>query len=210
MTARTLVLHSRAVRRPVPAAPAEPPDGHRLDVETARRCVKGDPDAQRAFVETYTGLVYSICRRSGVPRDDADDVCQDVFRLAFLALPRYRGESRLTTWLYVLARRRVTDYFRSPCRRQVASGLSGDPGLAGAVAAPVDGPEDSAIRADGSARLRSAVETLGEPMRSIVVAYYLAEMPVREIARELGLREANVKTQLHRARAILRTRLEPP
>ena len=71
-------------------------------------------------------LVYSICGRSGIAGPDREDVAQQIMLDAFRALPRYRGTSRLSTWIYSLALRRVADHFRSPQRRDVPSGSPGD------------------------------------------------------------------------------------
>ena len=72
------------------------------DLELARRCVAGEPAGQRLFVERYSRLVFSVCRRRGLRADAAEDVTQEVLVEAFRALPRYRGEARLSTWLFTL------------------------------------------------------------------------------------------------------------
>jgi RNA polymerase sigma-70 factor, ECF subfamily len=184
------------------AAPAP----HAGDLVLAQRCAGGDPDAQRQFVERYTALVYSLCRRARLPPSDAEDVAQEVFCLAFAGLARYRGEAKLSGWLWVLTRRRIAEHLRTAARRPLPSGQPGDQGFpAAALSEP--GPEADAIHHDRSARLRAAIDRLAEPAREVLVAYYLAETPVKEIARTLGLKEATVKTYLHRGRLALRQRL---
>jgi RNA polymerase sigma-70 factor (ECF subfamily) len=175
--------------------------------ELVRRCVGGDSLAQHELVRRYSALVWSVCRRGGLSEGDAEDVSQEVFWNAFAALERYRGESRLSTWLYTLARRRVVDFHRSPARRNVPSGAPGD-----ADFPPVEGhapsPEREAQESEQKRRVRRAIDELAEPARSILVAYYLGEMPVLDIARQTGLPEGTVKTHLHRSRQWLRERLK--
>lgn len=189
-----------------PAAPA----AYAADLELARRCASGDGDAQRALVERHAPLVFSICRRSGLSREEAEDVSQDVFRLAFEALPRYRGEARLSSFLYTFVKRRVADHLRSSAVRHAAPAGVDAEALEAREAAPEEGPEAGALRAGEAARVRRAVESLPEPARAILVAFYLAELSVKEIAAAHRMNEATVKTHLYRGRLELRRRLEAP
>lgn len=170
------------------------------------QCLAGDTRAQQAFVDAYAALVWSACRRAGLPEPEAEDVSQDVFTAAFAALPRFRGECRLSTWLYTMTQRRIVDYRRSPQRRQVPAGGPEEPGFPEGppTAAEAETPETAAAESQRRARVHRAVEAMEEPTRSILLAYYLAETPVLEIARMLGLPEGTVKTRLHRGRAALR------
>jgi RNA polymerase sigma factor (sigma-70 family) len=172
-----------------------------------RRCLAGDGHAQQQLVERYASLVWSLCLRAGLPHGEAEDVCQEVFVGAFAALPAYRGECRLSTWLYTVAQRRIVDYRRSPARRHLPSGTPGDPEFPRVVDRTVTTPESEVDSAERSRRVRAAVEAMPEPGRSILTAYYLGEVPVLEIARSLGLPEGTVKTHLHRGRHALRERL---
>jgi RNA polymerase sigma factor (sigma-70 family) len=182
----------------------EPDERTAYERELVRRCLRGEAAAQRELVQRYTGLVFSLCRRAGLPDGEADDVCQEVFWRAFLALPQYRGESRLSTWLCTVALRRIVDYRRAPARRHVASDLQ-DHDFAH-LPSPVT-PEGHAVDAERQRRVRAAVESMPEPARSVLVAYYLGEMPVATIARTLKLPEGTVKTHLHRGRRALREQL---
>lgn len=98
---------------------------HEEDLDLARRCGRGDKDAQRSFVDRFGSLVYAICGRSGIEGPDREDVAQQILLDAFRALPCYQGASRLSTWIYSLSLRRVADHFRSPQRRHVACGPAG-------------------------------------------------------------------------------------
>jgi RNA polymerase sigma-70 factor (ECF subfamily) len=181
------------------------------DQELARRCGNRDAAAQRAFVDRFGVLVYSLCARSGIVGPDREDVAQQVLLDAFRALPRYRGTSRLSTWIYSLALRRVADYFRSSQRRDMPSGWPGDdsfpplPSTPGALA-----PDEQAVRRDENRRVSRALARVGDPERSVLLAYYLGEMSVVEISRTLGMPEGTVKTRLHRGRQLLRKELGTP
>ena len=189
----------------------EPGRSNEEDLELARRCGSGDAAAQRAFVDRFAVLVHSICARSGIVGPDREDVAQQVLLDAFRALPRYRGTSRLSTWIYSLALRRVADHFRSPQRRDVPSGWPGDDSFppprvdAGALA-----PDEQAVRRDEDQRVNRALARVAEPERAVLLAYYLGEMSVSEISRTLEIPEGTVKTRLHRGRQMLRKELGTP
>jgi RNA polymerase sigma-70 factor, ECF subfamily len=176
------------------------------DRELARRALRGDAEAQRELVRRMTPLIWSLCRRSGLPPTEAEDVSQEVFISALDALPRFRGECRLSTWFSILTLRRASDYRRAPARRDVPSGDPSDAHFPVPIeSAP--SPEANATAAQRGDRVRCALERLAEPARSVLVAYYLGELPVLEIARMLDMPEGTVKTYLHRGRQTLRRQL---
>ena len=184
---------------------------HDGDLDLARRCGRGDEDAQRSFVDRFGSLVYSICGRRGITGSDRDDVAQQILLDAFRALPRYQGASRLSTWIYSLSLRRVADHFRSSQRRDVASGWPGDDTFPPSPAtSSAQAPDEQVVKAEEGERLRRAVSRLAEPERSVVLAYYLGEMSVTEISRALNMPEGTVKTRLHRGRQALRKELMVP
>lgn len=176
------------------------------DLEIVRRCLAGDSAAQRELVERYTSLVWSLCLRAGLQEAEADDVCQEIFSKCFEALPRYRGESRLSTWIYTVAQRRIVDHRRCPARRHVPCGAPGDPTFPQPLDPPHPSPEREVVLSERRQGVQSALDALGEPARSVLMAYYLGEVPVMEIARTMGMPEGTVKTHLHRGRQILRGR----
>ena len=185
--------------------------GHGADLELARRCGRGDEDAQRSFVDRFGSLVYSVCGRSGITASDRDDVAQQILLDAYRALPCYHGTSRLSTWIYTLALRRVADYFRSPQRRVVPSGRPEDETFPSPSAtSSAEAPDDRLVKAEACERVRRAVSRLAEPERSVVLAYYLGEMSVTEISRTLNIPPGTVKTRLHRGRQALRKELSVP
>jgi RNA polymerase sigma-70 factor, ECF subfamily len=191
--------------------PDLPAGCHDEDLQLARRCEGGDADAERAFVDRVGPLVYSVCARSGIVGPDREDVAQQVMLDAFRSLSRYRGTSRLSTWVYSLALRRVADHFRSPQRRDVPSGGPGDDTFPPSPPAPgVLAPDEQAARREEADRVRRAVARVAEPERAVLLAYYLGEMSVTEISRTLGIPEGTVKTRLHRGRHAMRKELGTP
>ncbi len=176
--------------------------GHSDDKTLAQRAVQDEPLARRALLDRYLPLIYSVCRRMNVAPQEVDDVCQEAVIKVLQQLASFRGESKLSTWIFTLTRRTVLDYFRSPRHREIAVDWSA---AEHADALPLinDGHDE---RRDAD-KLTVALAKMSEPMRTVALRFYLADDSVGEIARELNLPEGTVKTHLFRARAQLRDQI---
>ena len=71
--------------------------------ELVERCREGDEQAFRELVERYKGLVFALVARSISDPARAEDMAQEVFLRVHRGLPYFRGESRLSTWIYRVA-----------------------------------------------------------------------------------------------------------
>lgn len=171
----------------------------------ARRCLAGDQKAWRQLVNAHSPMVYSLCAHRGLSSADADDITQEVMASAFRSLSSYGG-CRLSTWLFRIALRRLADFFRSSPPRRIETSSPGSVVLSRAIA-PRSNPEDDAVRRDDASRARAALEKLGEPTRSVMQAYYLADMSVKEVSQELDIPANTVKSHLRRGRQALRRHL---
>lgn len=188
----------------------------RIDEQRMRtRLAARDERAFAEVVETFGPPLRAVALRILPREEDAEDALQDAWISAWRHLDGFDGHSRLSTWLYritvnaALMRRRAM-------RRRPAIGLEqafgvGAPderalALPAADQPPVDAPAQQAER---RARLLEAIGHLPPAYRTVVALRDLAELDTRETARRLGLREAAVKTRLHRARRALRALLAP-
>ena len=171
-----------------------------------------DEELTRAY-ETYCDMVFRIALVQTKSRAQAEDIQQDVF----LALVRYsdriRSEEHLKAWLIRVTRNACKKHFRSLWIRLTVlyddtlykEQETGDGGMA--VAAGPTGAEPSGgdpAEDDEMDVVREAVEQLPPNSRAVIHLFYYEEMSVREIARSLGISEANAKTRLSRARDQLR------
>jgi len=147
--------------------------------------------------------------------EDAEDVMQDALLKTYRHVARIRQPEAFRTWLY----RTVRNACLMKRRRRVGEpshlvsleqGLpDGDGGFA-AIDAEDAGmrPDDAAINGWLGKRLRAALNSLPPSHRVIVFLREMEGLSTREVARVTGISEANVKTRLHRARAMLREQLE--
>jgi RNA polymerase sigma-70 factor (ECF subfamily) len=139
---------------------------------------------------------------------DADDLAQQVMLRISEGLPRFRGESSLSTWIYRIATNVALDHLR---RKAVPAPID----LADLEAQGKDPPEArtesveaTAIRDEMSACIREFVERLPQDYRTVMVLAELEGFRNAEIAAVLGVSLDTVKIRLHRAREKLRRDLE--
>ena len=163
------------------------------DEECVTRARGGDTAAFQVLVERYRSRVYGLALRIVRSPPDAEEVAQDAFVRAWLALPRFRGEASFSTWIYRIAARRAFD------RAQVLKLRRGrEAGIEAAA------PDEGAPRTDRARQLERLVATLPPAQRAVVTLYYLQDHSVERVADTLGMPENTVKTHLNRARAALR------
>lgn len=175
------------------------------DRELAQHAAAGETLARRALLDRYLPLIYSICIRSGLSRHDAQDLSQECVIKLLRFLPQYRGEAKLSTWIYTLTKRTIADHFRAGARREETVDWSDPVQQARTDQHHQDHQE---ARRDGDT-MTQWVQELAEPVRSVMLRFYLADESVTEIAAALNLPEGTIKTHLFRGRQLLRQRMEP-
>lgn len=148
-------------------------------------------------------IVLSVLGPGFAP--DAEDVTQDVLVKLYRALPAFRGESRLSTWLYRVAFRAAVDRKRLARYRKTHVG---DDVLAGVPAPAGVDPLTTAMARQQRRRLLRRVDRLPDAQRAAVLLHYWMGLDVGEVARTLALPEGTIKSHLHRARERLRAELE--
>ena len=174
------------------------------DRELIERCRSGDDTAFGELVDRYKDLVFGLVYRMVADRSLAEDLAQDVFLKVHRGIPYFRGEARLSTWIFRIVQN-VCVQARS--RRPVAEPLEGTP----RPDSPVRefGSEDRAFGdVETRDRLTKALSQLPEDYRLLVVAHYLRGVQYEALAEALNLPLGTVKTHLYRAKRRLRELLE--
>lgn len=169
------------------------------ELDDVRRAVAGDTEAFERLYRAHVGRVYALAVRL-VDEEWAEDLTQEVFIRAWRKLDSFGGRARFGTWLHRLAvnlilTRRGT--LRSRQRRQV-----GGDDVVGLAAAPRR--ENPAARLD----IEAAVRTLPERAREVFVLYDVEGFSHEEIAGLMQVSVGTSKSQLHRARMLMREYLE--
>ena len=90
--------------------------------ELIARCRQGDETAFRELIDQYKGMVFGLTSRSATTRERAEDLAQEVFLRVHRGLPYFRGEAKLSTWLYAITSRLCLNRLASGERRLVRHG----------------------------------------------------------------------------------------
>ena len=162
------------------------------------RCRTGDDIAFGELVERYKNLVYGMVWRMVADRSQTDDLAQEVFLKVYRGLPYFRGEARLSTWIFRIVAN-VCTQARGRRRAEV-------PGL---VPVREPGSHDVAF-ADFELRERldKAIAQLPENYRLLIAAHYLEGVQYEALAEALNIPIGTVKTHLYRAKRRLRELLQ--
>jgi RNA polymerase sigma-70 factor (ECF subfamily) len=176
--------------------------------ELVERCRRGDEGAFEELVESYKDLVFALIARTVQDRSRAEDLAQDVFLRIHRGLPYFRGEARLSTWIYrIVANACLQDQTRAALLAAAGKHVAIDDERAGDRYTPI-ADDRSAQNLELRDRLEKAVARLPPQARLLIAAHYLEGVKYEDLAEALGLPLGTVKTQLHRAKQQLRRLLE--
>lgn len=207
------------------------PDRRRPDLDALRA---RQPWAVEQWIYPKKPLIRHTLARYGVAERQIDELTQEVFYQALRSLPTFRGEAKLSTWLYSIARNVACSFqkqadrsatwqphhvsyalsTRSPdaSRRSRASAWSGshpEPHPAGPWPQPTPTPQAITARRERKALVGKALKALPAHYAQVIRLRDLEEHSTRETAHKLGLTEVNTRVRLHRARRALRALLAP-
>ena len=167
-------------------------------VDRARR---GDVDAFERLYHLHAGRVHALCLRLAGEPVEARELVQDTFVHAWEALPRFRGDASLTTWLHRIAVNALLERRRRDRRRNARVSLVDDDD--DVESAPMAGgfvaPTDVATAID----LERAIAALPPGVRRAFVLHEVEGYTHEEVAGMTGLATGTLRAQLHRARQLL-------
>lgn len=188
---------------------SNPPDPSQVErereSELVARAQKGDRAAFAALVRAHRDEVYTLARRLVGDPHMASDVAQETLIRAWRALPNFRGDSKLSTWLY-----RVTVNTAWTHKKRAARHRASPIDDHTEIAAPYDAdtPEFAGEILELRSRLRNALDRLPAAQREVVVLKDIYGWSHAEIADSMGITVTAAKVRLHRARARLAKDLE--
>ncbi len=175
------------------------------------RLKQGDASAFREVVESSQGLVYNTALGIVQNPEDAEDVAQEVFVQLYESIHSFKGESRLSTWLYRVTVSKSMDHLRKKKRKKRFAFVQS---LFGANEELVHDPPDfvhPGVRLDNkekATQLFKAIDQLPEKQKIAFTLNRLEGLSYQEISEIMNLSIASVESLLHRARKNLRKTLE--
>ena len=175
------------------------------DEELVIQVQKGESSLFNILVERYQRRIYGVVLGMVHHREEALDLAQEVFLKAYKALPQFKGHSRFYTWLYRIAINTVIDFRR---KSKGVTSFSIDDENIKEIPGNTASPDRQAINQELREELHSALVSLPEDQRAVIVLRELEELSYQEIADTLECTIGTVMSRLHYARKRLRERLK--
>ncbi len=172
---------------------------------TLARAVRGDGEAWRTIVGTYSGRVYGLLRSQGADPELAEEIAQSVFCTVASKLRDYVDEGRFESWLFRIAMNRLRDEARR--RKRHARPVGEQEALEALAGSAPDSRADRPDREELDA-LQAAIARLSPADRQIIDLRHVGGMSFKQMSEFLGESLGTLLARHHRALAKLRGMLE--
>jgi RNA polymerase sigma-70 factor, ECF subfamily len=154
------------------------------------------------LMELYSEKVYLLAYSYVKDKGMAEDISQEVFIKCFKSLQYFRGDSKISSWIYRITANTAKDFLRSKSFNLFKYPISFFENLT-----KNDTPVDALIKKDEKELVLQTVLNLPTKYREIIILYYFQDEKQEVIAEILNLNLNTVKTRLSRARALLKEKL---
>ena len=175
----------------------------------AGRAMVMEQQVERQFEEIvaeYGDFVYNLAYRVLGNTADAEDAAQDAFLAAYRNFSRFRGESKVSTWLYRIAVNAALMKLRRDRPRNFLTQTGYDDMQ---LVSPTDGPERLALNSELREHLERGLDLLPENLKTPVILRDVQGLSNEEAAEVLEISISSPKARLHRGRVLLRKYLHP-
>lgn len=176
------------------------------EAELIEQILAGNENAFRYLVSANQRLVLHIVGRIIKRQEDVEDICQEVFMKVFGQIRKFRGNSRLSTWIATIAYNTSITHVRSKSRKNeyamdeelIRQFEKSDEGLG----------QKNLEKAEAQKLLLDMIEKLPLNYRTVITLFHLEEFSYKEIEEITGMPEGTIKSYLSRARKLLKEKLE--
>jgi RNA polymerase sigma-70 factor (ECF subfamily) len=176
---------------------SEPTRTAASDAELIELWAGGDERAGQLLLERYQPTIRRFFRNR--TSEDLDDLIQQTFLCCVEARQRFRGDASFRTFILAIARNQLFRHYRTSARRRLLVELPAPP--------PVERPSEAIVRRQDEEALVSALRSVPPDMQLAVELAYWEDLDAPEIASRLEVPLGTVYSRLHRARELLRTKL---
>lgn len=184
--------------RPVP----DRPEG---DDQLVQRVREGDERAFEELVRRHQEAVYGLVARMSGQAETAEEIAQDVFLQAWRHIDGFRGDAKVSTWLYRIAINLCRDRHesRGARGRRLETSLEESMEAGAAFVSPERAPDEHIEEEEAARGFQQALSSLDEEHRAAFLLRHQEGLTPAEIARIAGISESNAKVRVHRARQMI-------
>ena len=165
----------------------------------------GHTHANRFLIEKYKNLVWHMVLRMVSQQEDVEDLCQEVFLRVFKDIGKFRGESKLSTWIGTIAYNMSVTYLRKKGRNILVTVEDYAPVTAGM---PAEESADKTFDKNNMKKIvHQIIDSLPVQYRTVITLFYLEELSYKEIEEITGMPDGTIKSYLNRGRQAIRERI---
>ena len=186
------------------------------EAQFVARLVARDESAFNELVRVYERRVFALVFRMLGRRDEAEDLAQEVFVQVFKAIDQFRGDSKLSTWIYRIAVNLCKNRSKYLSRRHAGEQDDIDAmadrapltAAKGVSVGTISRPDELVEGMQLEQVVKRAIAQIDPEFREVLVLRDVEDLSYEEIAAVTGLPDGTVKSRIHRARAQLRALVE--
>jgi RNA polymerase sigma factor (sigma-70 family) len=170
------------------------------DLDLVRLCLAGDRNAQQALWKTYSGKMYSLCRRYFNREEEAQDALQESFIKVFSHLDQWRGQGPLGAWIRKVVVNTSLNLLKSSSRERLHIDVDS--------AANLGSDDADALSQMNEEDLIALIREMPVGYRTVFNLFAIEGYAHKEIAEQLGVTENTSKTQFLKAKHWLKNKLD--
>lgn len=179
-------------------------------VELVRRSQKGDLDAFRQLYERFIQKILNYLYRMTGSKDEADDLAQDTFVLAYRKIGDLKNPERFQSWIFRIAQNNVYQLYRGKKVQVESIDQEESQELSDfqKLTTPLKSPEDAVLTEELEQLITDVIQELPEKYRTVFILSAIEKLSYQEISNIVERSLASVKSDIHRARVIVRDRIK--
>ena len=180
------------------------------ETQIIHKIIKGDTQAFAVLVDRYKDLVFTLAIRMLKNREEAEEVSQDTFIKVYKALPKFKGDSKLSTWVYKVAYNTCLDRIKKNKNHYNEVTIDS---FTEYKLKTVGNALDALEEKEQQQTIQDCLQHLASKDSFLLSLFYFEELSLEEISKIVDMEANTVKVNIHRARKrlaiLLKQKLEP-
>ena len=182
-----------------------------VDTEIVERIINNQAGSFKELVEEHQFKVINTCFRFVNNKEDAEDIAQEVFLEIHQSISKFRGDAKLSTWIYRIAVTKSLNFLRMKKRKKRMGHLKRIFGFEEEMdklpSTNIDNPERSLEKKERLEILQKALDSIAENQRTAIILSKYDGYSYQEIAELMDTTISSVESLIHRAKKNLEKKL---
>lgn len=162
-------------------------------------CIEGNPEMQKLLYDLYSSKMYGVCLRYAENAEDANDVMQEGFIKVYRSLPKFRAEGSFEGWIRRIFVNTSIEHYRKKTKKYNITEVQEN---------TIEDNELSALDSLATKDILNIINELSPGYKQVFNMHVVEGYSHKEIAEILGITEGTSKSQLARAKGVLKKIIE--